>query len=318
MKRISTPTAVNNMFVDGNRTLGRKATQFSSEWCNQVQEELCNAIESITGSPVTGMSDHELADALKGDRVFVSVTIGANGGLLRVVQGTGPTISNFAVISAGIIEALQKFVVGNSKWEHGTHGDSITNLVGMESATVSADKLAEKTSGGNIQVLNKLVGDSDDTDPKVQMGAVAADSLEVSGGASVGGDMSVTGDVSAEDMIATGKVTADGGVETSNGDIKSVNGEVSGNTVKATGKLTLGDALRFVIDETSGHTASDAETWLASTAPANSVLCVINENTSGVVLWSGTTKQTSIIGKCALLVMKFGNNVYPVIASPNY
>ena len=37
MKRINTATAVNGMFVDGNRTLGQKATQFSADWCSPLQ-----------------------------------------------------------------------------------------------------------------------------------------------------------------------------------------------------------------------------------------------------------------------------------------
>lgn len=63
MKRINTPTAVGGKFVDGN---GReqKATQFSAEWCNQVQEEICNLIKKWTGAEPTGLSDHELADAV--------------------------------------------------------------------------------------------------------------------------------------------------------------------------------------------------------------------------------------------------------------
>lgn len=39
MKRIDTPTAVSGRFVDGNKTTGRKATQFSAEWCNHIAKE---------------------------------------------------------------------------------------------------------------------------------------------------------------------------------------------------------------------------------------------------------------------------------------
>ena len=37
MKRIDTATAVNGMFVDGNRALVQKATQFSADWCRPLQ-----------------------------------------------------------------------------------------------------------------------------------------------------------------------------------------------------------------------------------------------------------------------------------------
>ena len=46
MKRISTSTAVQNKFVDGNKSSGLKATQLNAEWFNQVQEEICKLLES--------------------------------------------------------------------------------------------------------------------------------------------------------------------------------------------------------------------------------------------------------------------------------
>ena len=64
MKRINTPTATqDHKFRDGDRTTGLKATQFSAEWCNQVQEELCNLVKKWTGAEPTGLNDHELADS---------------------------------------------------------------------------------------------------------------------------------------------------------------------------------------------------------------------------------------------------------------
>ena len=110
MKRINTATAVNGMFVDGNRTLGQKATQFSAEWCNTIQEELCAIVELITGATVTGSSNHEVIDALNGDRTFRSVKVGSAE--LKVVSGLGAALSNLAALSAGVIEALTMFKVG--------------------------------------------------------------------------------------------------------------------------------------------------------------------------------------------------------------
>lgn len=60
MKRISTSTAFQNKFVDGNKATGRKATQFSAEWCNQVQEEICKILEAA--GITIGDSDHQLKD----------------------------------------------------------------------------------------------------------------------------------------------------------------------------------------------------------------------------------------------------------------
>lgn len=42
------------MFVDGNPSIGRKATQFNAEWCNNVQMELWNAIKKVSGSDPAG------------------------------------------------------------------------------------------------------------------------------------------------------------------------------------------------------------------------------------------------------------------------
>ena len=54
MKKINTPTSVNGAFVDGNPAVGRKATQFNAEWCNNVQMELWNAIKKVSGSDPAG------------------------------------------------------------------------------------------------------------------------------------------------------------------------------------------------------------------------------------------------------------------------
>ena len=66
MKRINTPTAENGRFVDGNRTIGKSATQFNAEWCNQVQEELWNTIKGLSGADPTGESEEELKLSLLG------------------------------------------------------------------------------------------------------------------------------------------------------------------------------------------------------------------------------------------------------------
>lgn len=60
MKRINTPTAVSNKFVDGNPLTGAKGTQLSAEFFNQVQEEICNLIEAA--GLTVGASDHQLKD----------------------------------------------------------------------------------------------------------------------------------------------------------------------------------------------------------------------------------------------------------------
>ena len=58
MKRISTSTAVQNKFVDGNKDTGLKPTKLNAEWFNQVQEEICKLLEAA-GITVGG-SDNQL------------------------------------------------------------------------------------------------------------------------------------------------------------------------------------------------------------------------------------------------------------------
>lgn len=237
------------------------------------------------------------------------------------VQGTGPTMGGLAALSAGVIEALTRFVVGGSKWEPGNGRPTITGLYGVEAGNVGTTNLQADTIDSHgegvtaLQVLKKLVGNQGQSAQSnaLALGATRADSLVVDGDAEVSGDLTVDGDLSI-----VGAFVADGGFATNNGDIKSTNGEVSGSTVTATNKLTLGTALRFTINDSSGHGVGDAETWVANTAPQDSLLCVINDNNDSVVMWDGEGRQTFIMGHSALLIMKIGAGVYPVTAQLNY
>ena len=319
MKRINTATAVNGKFVDGDRTLGKKATQFSAEWCNAIQEELCAIVESITGEAVTGESTHEVIDALNGNRVFMSIAVGS--AVLRIVEGTGPTMGGLAALSAGTIEATAKLKVGGAELVPGNGQPSLAGLYGVEAGNVGTTNLQADTLDSHgegvtaLQVLKKLVGNQGQSAQSnaLALGATRADSLVVDGDAEVSGDLTVDGDLSI-----VGAFVADGGFATNDGDIKSTNGEVSGSTVTATNKLTLGTALRFAINDSSGHGVGDAETWVANTAPQDSLLCVINDNNDSVVMWGGEGRQTFIMGHSALLIMKIRTGVYPVTAQLNY
>ncbi|MBR6833849.1 MAG: hypothetical protein IKM81_10770 [Fibrobacter sp.] len=106
MKRINTPTATQDRkFRDGNRTTGLKATQFSAEWCNDVQEELCNIIEILSGHGPTGESQSEAANAIlrRSVKIYDKSSCNyallkndfANGGLPVVVDaGTSGNVSS--------------------------------------------------------------------------------------------------------------------------------------------------------------------------------------------------------------------------------
>lgn len=95
MERINTPTATQDRkFRDGNKTDGIKATQFSSKWCNDVQEELCNIIEILSGHGPTGESQFEAAMAILRRSVKIYAKSSSNYALLKndFADGSFPVI----------------------------------------------------------------------------------------------------------------------------------------------------------------------------------------------------------------------------------
>lgn len=125
MKLINTPTAVNHRFVDGNREVGQKATQFSAEWCNQIQQELWNLIVAIKGSNPDGSSEEEAAAAFNayfksGDVKMSPDEIDVAGAKFR--RGSnGATLGTLYSLISGIIEATVKIAVGGSEWVPGNN-----------------------------------------------------------------------------------------------------------------------------------------------------------------------------------------------------
>lgn len=211
MKRINTATAVNGMFVDGNRTLGQKATQFSAEWCNTIQEELCAIVELITGAAVTGLSNHEVVDALNGDRTFRSVKVGSAE--LKVVSDLGTSLSNLAALSAGVIEALTMFKVGDSQWIPGNNQPKIEGLYGVDAGNVGttnlqADTIDSHGDGVNtIQVKKRLVRDNapgQENEPLLLGPTQVGGGLKVTGNLDAFGGLTLTNHVwnaNASDIV---------------------------------------------------------------------------------------------------------------------
>ena len=211
MKRINTATAVNGKFVDGNRTLGQKATQFSAEWCNAIQEELCAIVELITGAAVTGLSNHEVIDALNGDRTFRSVKVGSAE--LKVVSGLGVSLSNLAALSAGVIEAPTMFKVGGSQWIPGNNQPKIEGLYGVDAGNVGttnlqADTIDSHGDGVNaIQVKKRLVRDNapgQENEPLLLGPTQVGGGLKVTGNLDAFGGLTLTNHVwnaNASDIV---------------------------------------------------------------------------------------------------------------------
>ena len=281
MKRINTATAVNGMFVDGNRALGQKATQFSAEWCNTIQEELCAIVELITGASVTGLSNHEVIDALNGNRTFRSVKVGSAE--LSVVPGLGVSLRNLAALSAGVIEALTKFKVGDSQWTPGSKQPKIEGLYGLEAGNVGTTSLQADTidahgKGVNvIQVLKKLVGDQGQSalSNALLLGATRADSLVVNGNAEVSGDLTVDGDLSI-----VGKFVSDGGFSTNNGDFSTSNGSVSApNGTVTAGKLKIGSGSTLVANSAGSESAITTQ---LQALESGTVAVIINKHSAAL------------------------------------
>lgn len=211
MKRINTATAVNGMFVDGNKTLGQKATQFSAEWCNAIQEELCAIVELITGTAVTGLSNHEVVEALNGDRTFRSIKVGSAE--LKVVTGLGESLVNLAALSAGVIEALTKVKVGGSQWVPGNGQPKIDGLYGLEAGNVGTTNLQADTIDAHgegvatIQVKKRLVRDNapgQENEPLLLGPTQVGGGLKVTGSLDAFGGLTLTNHVwnaSASDIV---------------------------------------------------------------------------------------------------------------------
>lgn len=211
MKRIDTATAVNGMFVDGNRALGKKATQFSAEWCNAIQEELCAIVELITGASVTGSSNHEVIDALNSDRTFRSVKVGSAE--LSVVSSLGASLRNLAALSAGIVEALTKFKVGGSQWTPGNNQPKIEGLYSLEAGNVGTTNLQADTIDAHgkgvstIQVKKRLVRDNapgKENEPLLLGPTQVGGGLKVTGNLDAFGGLTLTNHIwnaSASDIV---------------------------------------------------------------------------------------------------------------------
>lgn len=123
MKRISTATAVQNRFVDGNKSTGQKATQFSAEWCNQVQEEIAGLLES--NGITLGESDNQLAELFA--KVFLEGFLGIRISQERGVFETNITPGNVKTYGGDGFEAR---LLGGGLLRLGGNGISVYSTKG--------------------------------------------------------------------------------------------------------------------------------------------------------------------------------------------
>lgn len=106
MHLIDSLTAVLGRFVKGNPTTGQKATQFTDEWCNAIQEEIANAV-SMEGRALDKKDNAQLKKTLEGKFFsYTSRTVVANAGEI--------SLNNPGVLSAAaglILIAAQKYEI---------------------------------------------------------------------------------------------------------------------------------------------------------------------------------------------------------------
>lgn len=261
----------------------------------------------------------QLVDFIKKNRLD-GMTIGTSGEI-KTSSGA-PVITGFAVISAGTIEALTKFVVGGSKWEPGNGRPKIEGLYGLDAGNVGTTNLQADTIDAHgdgvtvLQVLKKLVGDQGQSAQSnaLALGATRADSLVVDGDAEVSGDLTVDGG-----LTIVGALAADGGFDTNNGDFSTSNGSVSApNGTVTAGKLKLGSGSTLVA--TSAGSESTITTQLQALA-SGTVAVIINKH-SAALQFSGTfyplgTWQVPAGGAAQVIVHGDGDDkkCYPMVGT---
>lgn len=261
----------------------------------------------------------QLVDFIKENRLD-GMTIGTSGEI-KTSSGA-PVITGFAVISAGTIEALTKFVVGGSKWEPGNGRPKIEGLYGLDAGNVGTTNLQADTIDAHgdgvtvLQVLKKLVGDQGQSAQSnaLALGATRADSLVVDGDAEVSGDLTVDGG-----LTIVGALAADGGFDTNNGDFSTSNGSVSApNGTVTAGKLKLGSWSTLVA--TSAGSESTITTQLQALA-SGTVAVIINKH-SAALQFSGTfyplgTWQVPAGGAAQVIVHGDGDDkkCYPMVGT---
>lgn len=151
------------MFVDGNPSIGRKATRFSAEWCNNVQMELWNAIKKVSGSDPAGsqtMDDFAAAlDAWLG-KVLVDSSDSTPGKLVGKFYDVGSPIGVSAV------------TVGTSRYIVFGIKDGSIDTQHIKDAAVESDQIEDEAV-----TEDKLGRQSVSTD-KIKTAAVKASKLD--------------------------------------------------------------------------------------------------------------------------------------------
>ena len=265
MKRISTATAVRNRFVDGNKSTGRKATQFSAEWCNQIQEEIAGLLEA--NGIALGSSENQLAELFA--KVFLEGFLG-----IHISQERGVAETN---ITPGTVKTY-----GGEGVKVRVQGGLLLNITGNGIFLYASD---EETQ------LGSLVWDSEAAAFKF------TSNVKIDAGLDVGGNVNATGPIKSTGGAVVGKsleATA-GGVQAT-GDISTSNGNLNGKNVNATGNIqTTNGNVSASGDVTakngkavlSGNSQRPAGLWMNDGASSNKKEASVAMDTDGLLHISG-------------------------------
>lgn len=82
MHRIDTPGSVDGRFNDGNPAVGQQATQLLSDWFNDIQENMCHAIEE-SGIVLDKGDETQLLSAIL---ALISGVVGTGGGAVPTTR----------------------------------------------------------------------------------------------------------------------------------------------------------------------------------------------------------------------------------------
>lgn len=239
MKRISTATAVQNRFVDGNKSTGQKATQFSAEWCNQIQEEIAGLLEA--NGVTLGASENQLVALFS--KVFASgfnsihmskdgSTMDADGEELIVTKSTQGGNYTAKIDKDGVIVGFPSVgYIRYGLWKIeflAADGTTELGVFYLDNGKFKFDKSVDVTGGVNATGLIKSTS-----------GAVVGKSLEAtSGGVQATGDISTSnGNLSGKNVNATGNIQTTNGNVSASGDVTAKNGKavLSGNSQRPAG-----------------------------------------------------------------------------------
>lgn len=295
MKRISTATAVQNRFVDGNKSTGQKATQFSAEWCNQIQEEIAGLLE---GNGIKlGDSENQLFglfskifsvgfDAIKMVKSdeFESIKIALDPGQKNIVVSKTQCggVTSQVVIGPDYIQQLRSGLLGIALFDGGL-------IIVSPDGTKTIAKLSYSDSKFALDHGLDVTGGVNATGPiKSTSGAVVGKSLEATAGG-----VQATGDISTSNGNLSGKnVNATGNIKTTNGNVSA-----SGDVTAKNGKAVL-----------SGNSQRPAGLWMNDGASSNKKEASVAMDTNGQlhISGSGGVEIGGIVNFSGMMTLDYG------------